>query len=141
MRQRERRAEPSISEANCATVARAFAACNANDFEALGALLHPEVVWYTPGRSQRSGESVGRDAVFARFAKYAADTGGTFRMSLKKVLHSQDGRVVAIHRDSGERNGRRLNTGCCTVFDFEEGLILEGCEHFHDLYHWDEFWS
>lgn len=103
--------------------------------------FHPEAAWYTPGRSAVAGELLGRDAVLARFAQYRRETGGTFRMSLKKVLQSSDGRVVAIYHDSGERNGKRLNAGCCTVFDFEDGLILEGMEHFHDLYTWDEFWS
>ncbi len=56
-------------------------------------------------------------------------------------MQSEDGRVVAVHQDTAERNEKRLNAGGCTVFDIEDGLILEGREHFHDLYHWDEFWS
>lgn len=131
----------SIANANADAVLRAFTALNANDFAALTGLFHPDAAWYIPGRSAVAGETIGRDAVFAQFARYVRDTGGTFCMSLKKVLQSTDGRVVAIHHDSGERNGKRLNAGCCTVFDFEDGLILEGREHFHDLYTWDEFWS
>lgn len=131
----------SIADANADAVRRAFTALNANDFAALARLFHRDAAWYIPGRSAVAGEALGRDAVFARFAQCVRDTGGTFRMSLKKVLQSTDGRVVAIHHDSGQRNGKRLNAGCCTVFDFEDGLILEGSEHFHDLYTWDEFWS
>lgn len=131
----------SIAEANADAVRSAFAALNANNFAELAQFFHPDASWYTPGRSAVAGEASGRPAVFGRFAKYTRETGGTFRMSLKKVLQSADGRVVAIHHDSGERNGKRLNAGCCTVFDFEDGLILEGKEHFHDLYNWDEFWS
>jgi len=131
----------SIAKANADAVQRAFEALKTNDFAALAGFFHRDASWYVPGRSAVAGEALGRDAVFARFARYASDSGGTFRMSLKKVLHSADGRVVAIHRDSGERNGKQLNAGCCTVFDFEDGLIIEGREHFHDLYNWDEFWS
>jgi len=131
----------SIADANARAVRRAFAAWSANDFTTLASLFHPDVGWYMPGRSAVAGEALGRDAVFALFARYARETSGTFRASLKKVLQSQDGRVVAIHHDTGERNGRRLSAGGCTVFDFEDGLILEGTEHFHDLYGWDEFWS
>jgi ketosteroid isomerase-like protein len=130
-----------IAHANADTVRRAYTALNANDFAALARLFHRDAAWYIPGRSAVAGEVVGRDAVCARFARYVRDTFGTFRMSLKKVLQSADGRVVAIHQDSGERNGQRLHAGCCTVFDFADGLILEGREHFHDLYTWDEFWS
>ena len=131
----------SIADANAEAVRLAFASLNANDFAALTKLFHRDAAWYIPGRSAVAGETLGRDAVFALFAQYARETSGTFRLSLKKVLQSTDGRVVAIHHDSGERNGKRLNAGCCTVFDFEDGLILEGREHFHDLYTWDEFWS
>jgi uncharacterized protein len=135
------RAGTSIPQANAAIVHGALAALNANDFAALEGLIHPEVSWYIPGRSSVAGEVHGRDAVLARFAGYLRETSGTFRMQLRKVLQSPDGRVVAIHHDSGERSGKRLNAGCCTVFDFEDGLILEGSDHFHDLYGWDEFWS
>jgi uncharacterized protein len=131
----------SITDANAYVVRRAFAAWNKNDFETLARLLHRDVAWYTPGRSVVAGETLGPDAVLAQFLKYAAAPRGTFRASLKKVLQSEDGRVVAIHHDTGERNGKRLDVGCCTVFDLEDGLILEGREHFYDLYHWDEFWS
>jgi len=131
----------SIADANAGAVRRAFTALSANDFAALAGLFHRDAAWYTPGRSAVACEALGRDAVFARFARYGRETGGSFRMILKKVLQSADGSVVAIHHDSGERNGKRLDAGCCTVFDFEEGLILEGSDHFHDLYNWDEFWS
>lgn len=131
----------SIADANARVVRQAFAALNGNDFDTLAGLLHEEVAWYTPGRSAVAGETLGREAVSAQFARYTAATQGTFRATLKKVLQSEDGRVVAIHRDTGERNGKRLDAGCCTVFDIEDALILEGREHFHDLYSWDEFWS
>ena len=131
----------SIADANAHAVRQAYLALNGNDFAALAKIFHQDAAWYIPGRSAVAGEVLGRDAVFARFTQYSRDTDGTFRMNLKKVLQSADGRVVAIHHDSGERNGKRLNAGCCTVFDFEDGLILEGSEHFHDLYTWDEFWS
>ncbi|HEX4997795.1 MAG TPA: nuclear transport factor 2 family protein [Terriglobia bacterium] len=132
---------PSTANAHVGLVAHAYAALNANNVEILAGLLHPDVSWFTPGRSPAAGEALGRDAVIARFRTYAAETRGTFRMNLRKLLHSRDGRVVAIHHDTGERNGNRLNVGCCTVFDFEDGLILEAREHFFDLYGWDEFWS
>ncbi len=130
-----------IANANAGAVRDTYAALNANNLPELARLLHPEASWYTPGRSPVAGEAAGRDAVSGQFARYAASTGGTFRASLKKLLQSEDGRVIAIHRDTGERSGKRLDVGCCTVFDLEDGLIIEGREHFHDLYSWDEFWS
>ena len=66
-----------------------------------------------PGR----GRYLGRDAVFARFGRYARYTGGTFRADLKRLLTDEDGNVVGIHHTSGERNGKELDAYCCVVFE------------------------
>jgi hypothetical protein len=57
------------------------------------------------------------------------------------VLRSDDGRVIGVHHNSAERNGKRLDVGCCIDFKLEDGKIVHGREHFFDLYAWDEFWS
>jgi ketosteroid isomerase-like protein len=57
------------------------------------------------------------------------------------VVADDDGRVVAFHSDSGERNGKRLATDCCIVFELKDCRIASGVEHFFDVYNWDEFWS
>ena len=54
---------------------------------------------------------------------------------------ASDGRVVGIHHNTAERNGKRLDVDCCIVFEIENGRLVEGREHFSDLYAWDEFWS
>ena len=40
-----------------------------------------------------------------------------------------------------QRNGKRLDTGCCIVFEVKDGRIVDGREHFYDLHNWDPFWS
>ena len=97
--------------------------------------------WHTPGRSPIAGHYQGRDAVFAQFGRYGGDTGGTFKAELKQVFTSPDGRVIGLHHNSAERNGKRLDTDCCTVFEVENGRMTSGREHFYDLGNWDEFWS
>ena len=74
-------------------------------------------------------------------ADMAARRRGTFRANLLNVLESEDGRVVAVHHNSAERNGKRLDVLCCVVFELENGRIVIGREHFYDLYAWDAFWS
>jgi hypothetical protein len=49
--------------------------------------------------------------------------------------------VTGIHHNSGERNGHRLDVGCCIVFEVKDGRIVSGREHFYDLYAWNQFWS
>jgi ketosteroid isomerase-like protein len=107
----------------------------------LADLLCDDVSWHTPGRSRLAGNVCGRDAVSARLGRYAAETGGTFRADLKRVLTDEDGRVISIHHNLADRGGRHLDVYCCVVFVLENGRIVDGREHFHDLNAWDEFWS
>ena len=126
---------------NAALVRSAYEAFNTADMEALTEAFDESGSWYTPGRSPIAGEYRGRDAVFAQFGRYGGDTGGTFKAELKQVFTSGDGRVIGLHHNSAERNGKRLDTDCCIVFELEDGRITSGREHFFDLNNWDEFWS
>jgi uncharacterized protein len=122
-------------------VRRGYAAFNAADIATLSELMDESVSWHTPGRSPIAGEYRGRDAVFGQFGRYGADTGGTFKAELKQVFTADDGRVIGLHHNSAERNGKRLDTDCCIVFEIENGRVISGREHFFDLHNWDEFWS
>jgi ketosteroid isomerase-like protein len=126
---------------NAELVRRGYAAFNAADIETLTELLDQNASWHTPGHSPIAGDYLGRDAVFAQFGRYGGETGGTFRADLRHVFTSDDGRVIGLHHNTAVRNGRRLDTGCCIVFEIENGRVISGREHFFDLHNWDEFWS
>ena len=120
---------------------RGYEAFDAADLQTLTDLLDENASWHTPGRSFLAGDAVGREAVFAQFSRYAGETGGTFKADLQRVLTDEDGRVIGIHHNLAERDGKRLDVYCCIVFELENGRIVDGREHFHDLDAWDEFWS
>ena len=42
------------------------------------------------------------------------------------MLTDEDGKVVGIHHDVGEREGRELDVYCCIVFEVAERRILDG---------------
>jgi hypothetical protein len=126
---------------NAELVRRAYAASDEADIETLTALIDENASWCTPGRSPVAGVYQGRDAVVAQLRRYGGDTGGTFRLDLKQVFTSDDGRVIGLHHSSGERNGRRLDTDCCVVFEVVDGRVVSGREHVFDLARWDAFWS
>lgn len=128
-------------DGNAAIVRRAYEAFNDADIVTLARLFDSNASWHTPGRSSIAGDRQGRDAVFTQFGRYGGETDGTFRANLLNVLESEDGRVVAVHHNSAERDGRRLDSLCCIVFELLDGRILIGREHFYDLYAWDAFWS
>ena len=126
---------------NAAIVEHAYEAFNTGDIAALTRLFHARASWHTPGHSSIAGSRKGRNAVFNQFGRYGGETGGTFRANLLNVLESEDGRVVSVHHNSAERPGKQLDVLCCIVFEFENGWIVIGREHFYDLYAWDMFWS
>lgn len=129
------------AEENAEVVRRGYAAFNAADMKALTEIFHENASWHTPGRSRIAGDHSGRDAAFAHFGCYVGETGGTFKAELLHLLTSDDGCVVGVHHNSGERNGKRLDVGCCIVFEIRDGQIFDGREHFYDVHAWDEFWS
>ena len=129
------------AEKNAETVRRTYEAFNATDLKTLTDVFDENASWHTPGRSSIAGDAYGRDAVFAQFARYDGDTAGTFKAALEHTFTSTDGRVVGLHHSSGERNGQQLDTNCCIVFEFENGRVTSGREHFYDLDNWDEFWA
>ncbi len=54
---------------------KGHAAFRSGDMEYLNELFAEDTVWHWSGRSQISGDHVGRDAVFAVFGKMAALAG------------------------------------------------------------------
>jgi len=126
---------------NAAIVRRGYEAFNRGDLETLVELFGDTISWHTPGRSPNPGDYAGRDADRARLGRYAAETGGPFKAQWTRVLTDEDGRVIGIHHNVAERDGKQLDVYCCIVFEFERGRIVDGREHFYDLRAWDEFWS
>lgn len=133
--------DTSISTDNAEVVRRGYAAFNTADIETLTELISENAAWHTPGRSPIAGSYEGRDAVFGQFGRYGGETNGTFEATLRSVVANDDGTVVGIHRNTGERNGKRLDVDCCIVFHLEDGQVVSGREHFFDLYAWDAFWA
>ncbi len=126
---------------NAAIVRRGYEAFNTADMQTLTEIFDENASWHTPGRSPIAGDHEGREAVFAQFGRYVGETGGTFKAALQYVLADEDGRVIGVHHNSAEREGKQLDVGCCIFFQVKDGRITDGREHFFDLHAWDEFWS
>ena len=126
---------------NAEIVRRGYQAFNEADLETLTNIFAERATWTTPGRSSAAGVARGRDAVFAQFGRYGGETEGTFRAALSAVFEAEDGRVVGLHHNTGMRNGKQLDTDCCILFEFEDGRVTSGVEHFLDQHNWDDFWS
>lgn len=125
---------------NAELVRRGYAAFNAADGDTLAKLFDENAVWHTPGRSPMAGDYKGVKAILAQFSRYGGETAGTFKAKLQYLCESEDGRVVGVHQNTAERNGKHLDVGCCLTFEFKDGRVISGREHFYDLYAWDKFW-
>ena len=126
---------------NTDLVRRGYQAFNEADVPTLLAILADDVTWTTPGESTVAGTARGKAAVLEQFGRYGGETAGTFKADLVEVFATDAGRVIGLHHNTGARNGRRLDTQCCLVFDVRDGQIVSGTENFFDLYNWDQFWS
>lgn len=129
------------SEENVAIMRRAYDAFNAGDIDTLVEIFDESIVWHLPGRSSMAKDYEGRDATLAYFGEIGEKTGGTFQAELQHLLADDDDHVVGIQRSTGERDGKRLDAINAIVFELKDGRVVDGREHFHDLYAWDEFWS
>ena len=126
---------------NADVVRRGYQAFNEADIDTILRLWSEDATWTTPGQSSAAGTARGKEAVLAQYGRYGCETNGTFQAQLLGVFEADDGRVVGLHHNVGERNGNKLDTDCCIVFEVEDGKIKSGTEHFFDLHNWDQFWS
>ena len=94
-----------------------------------------------PGTSPRAGLRKGRAAVYEQYGAYLAGSDGTFKAELHYVTADGNGRVIGVHRNTGMRGGKSLDSMCCITFEVKNGKIVAGKEHFFDLYNWDAFWT
>ena len=129
------------AEENVAIMQRAYDAFNSGDIDTVAEIFDESAVWHLPGRSSMANDYQGRDATLAYFGQIAQKTGGTFQAELQQLFAGDDGRVIGLQRSTAERNGKRLDVGNCIVFELRDGKVVDGREHFNDLYAWDEFWS
>ena len=129
------------ADENATVMRRAYEAFNSADMDTLTEVFDESCVWHLPGRSSMANDYQGRDATFAYFGQIGQESGGTFQAELQELFADDDDRVVGIQRSTAERDGKHLDVGNCIVFQLKDGRIVDGREHFNDLYAWDEFWS
>src|SRR3954468_5816948 len=122
------------ADQNVAILQRAYNAFNTGDIDTLTEIFDESAVWHLPGRSSMADDYQGRDATLAYFGQLAQETGGTFRAELQHLAADGDTRVVGIHRSTGDRQGRHLDVADCIVFELKDGRIVDGREHFENLY-------
>jgi ketosteroid isomerase-like protein len=129
------------ADENVATMQRAYDAFNTGDVDTLREVFDENMVWHLPGRSPMANDYQSADATLEYFGQLAEKTNGTFRAQLERLVGDDEGRVVGVQHSTADKDGKHLDVHNCIVFTLEDGRVIDGQEHFEDLYAWDEFWS
>ena len=124
---------------NAGLVRALFAALSAGDLSTARSLVDRECVWHLPS-TVIGGEFRGHDGMLLQFARYIAESGGTFRTELLGIL-ANDEHVVVRGIARAERGGRTLEDHWVLVAHVRRGRIAEVWHHPGDQYAVDEFWS
>jgi ketosteroid isomerase-like protein len=126
---------------NCELVRRGFEAFDRGDRDAVESLLHDEVVWRIPGRSDLAGEHRGREAIMSMLRETQSRTGGTYRVTLDHIV-ADDEYVVAVYRATGTRDGgRTLDIYQVLIVRLGDRKWLDVQAVPADQYAFDAFWG
>ncbi len=125
---------------NVARYKRMMAAFNQNDLSTVTELVADDVDYLVPGKSLIAGHTTGVAGLLEMLRRCKDLSGGTLRLETASVL-ADDRYLFVYGRILAERNGRRLDSPHCVVFEFEGGKIAAGRTVPVDLYAFDAFWS
>ncbi|MCD7439856.1 nuclear transport factor 2 family protein [Streptomyces lincolnensis] len=126
---------------HAALVRKGFEAFSRGDMEALRALMTADCTHHVPGSHPLSGDFKGQDAIIEMYGRLFEETGGSMRSELQSLLVDGRGHVVATHRFSAERKGRRLDENGCIIFRIVGDKATDLDECVEDIDRSNEFWS
>ena len=98
---------------------------------------HP---WHISGRSPLAGTYKGHEEVVGFFTQLMERSGGTFNIEIHDFLASDDHVVVLTH-ETGERNGKSLDSNFAHIWHLRDGKAVEFFAIARDQYADDEFWA
>ena len=123
---------------NATLVRKGYEAFNTGDGAFFMANYAEDVVEHQPGHNLMSGDYKGRDAVLGFYGRLAAETGGTFRAELERLL-ANDQRVVSVHHTTAQRAGRTLDCRTSLLFEIRDGKVVDIDTLDEDVAAWEDF--
>jgi hypothetical protein len=100
-----------------------YAARKRRDWDAVRALLTPDVIWReSDGNLDYSGAHQGRDTVADLLAKFVEITGGTFALEPQQLICTAE-HVAANVRWRAERRGTHVEGNDLAVYRIRNGQI------------------
>jgi hypothetical protein len=125
---------------NLNTIRNGYEAFGRGDIPAVLSVFDPNITWHIPGRSSMAGTYKGPDEVVGFFGQLVERTGGTFNLDIHDLLASDD-HVVALARETGQRDGKSLDVNGAHIWHLRDGKAVEFWGIPSDQYAQDEFWA
>jgi len=97
-----------------------LAAYSTHDFSEMAKLLHDDIEWCLPGKSQISGIAKGPEAVINR-VKIIISHG--IKTQINHILIGQNGIALSLHNTATSPDGRILDEQLATVLTIESDRI------------------
>jgi ketosteroid isomerase-like protein len=125
---------------NIAAIRRGYEAFAKGDIETLKTLFAPNAIWHSVATGVLPGNYRGAQAIMEFFGRLAQETNGTVRAELQTIAASGD-HVFALHRNTGKRKGKTVDTKSVLVFKLDKGVVTEVAEFRFDHPAEVHFWS
>jgi uncharacterized protein len=122
-------------------VKRGYEAFNAADVDTLTELIADDAVQTMVGNNLVSGEFKGRDSILGMYGKIAELTNGTYSVAVEQTFTDGNGTVVVVHRQTAERNGKRLDNRQALVFRIVGGKVVSLTDTSDDVAIDDDFYG
>jgi ketosteroid isomerase-like protein len=122
-------------------IRKGYDAFNRADVAALSELLASDVEQHMVGDNLVSGDYKGLDNVLGFYGKLAELTGGTYGVDIESAFTDGRGKVVIVHRQRGERNGRTIAPRQALIFTVAGGKVVDLHDTTEDLEAEDAFWG
>ena len=123
-----------------AVIQSGYEAFGRGDIPAVLTAFAPDIVWHVPGRNPLAGTYKGHQEVVGFFTRLMERSGGTFSVSIDDFLAS-DQHVVALVRETGQRDGKRLDSPGVHIWRLKDGKAVEFSGVAYDQYAQDDFWG
>ena len=122
-------------------VRQGYKAFGEGDMETLRSLFAPDAVHSATGNNPLAGDYKGVDDILGYYGKLFELSEGTFAAELKSTKVEGDDKIVATHRDKGQRGGKTLDQDETLTFTISGGKFTHLVEDHSDQAAYDAFWS
>jgi hypothetical protein len=122
-------------------IRKGYDAFNRADIATLSEVLASDVEQHMVGDNLVSGDYKGLENVLGFYGKLAELTGGTYGVEIESVFTDGNGKVVVIHGQRGERNGRKITARQALIFTVVAGKVVDLHDTTEDLEAEDAFWA